>query len=146
VDRDTRTSKAILDVSLQSDQPTELVSGQLARVELEQRVPESGFWIPRLALTADHSGLWSCFVVQPYVSGGDENAGLRGRAEKQSVEVLHVRDEWVFVRGTLQDGQLLIRDGMHRIVPGQQVEVRIENSRIPGGDLSAATRISTGSN
>ena len=101
---------------LPEDAPVQLLTGQLARVQLVQQVAEPGFWIPRLALTADHSGLWSCFIVE-----GDQ---ATGKVRKHSVEVLHQRDDWVFVRGTLRDGQRLISDGTHRVVPGQSVRVQ----------------------
>lgn len=113
VDQATRTCKAILDVVIPDESSVALVTGQLAKVELVQEVADSGFWIPRLALTADHSGLWSCYVV--------DSAEKVSNARKQSVEVLHHRGDWVFVRGTLNDGQMLIDDGLHRIVPGQRV-------------------------
>lgn len=139
VDAATRTCKAILDVRLPDDMPARLLTGQLARVELAQEIHEPGFWIPRLALTADHSGLWSCFVVD----GESQNM----RARKQTVEILHQRDEWVFVRGTLRPGQLLISDGMHRVVPGQRVQVQTETD-MDSTDLSAipASLESTGAN
>jgi multidrug efflux pump subunit AcrA (membrane-fusion protein) len=130
IDAATRTVRAIFDVSLAEDATASVVTGQLVKVELFQEVEEPGFWVPRLALTADHSGLWSCLVVQ-----GNERGG---QAVKQSVEILHIRDEWAYVRGTLQTGQILIRDGMHRVVPGQNVTVRLSGPDTASSGLSSA--------
>jgi len=126
MDPRTRTYKAILDVTAESDQTLPIAEGQMARVDLTEEVEEKGFWIPRLALTADHAGLWSCYTV-------DLDAQGMGSVTKQSVEILHLREDWVFVRGTLIDGQVLIREGTERVVPGHQVRVEIVEPRM---DLS----------
>ena len=41
--------------------------------------------------------------------------------ERRVVEVLHTEGDQVLVRGTLQDGELVVIDGLHRIVAGQLV-------------------------
>ena len=123
MDPRTRTYKAILDVTLDTDQPLRIAEGQMARVELTDEVEQAGFWIPRLALTADHAGLWGCYTVEL------DDQGI-GTVAKQSVEILHLREDWVFVRGTLSDGQVLIREGTERIVPGQRVQVDIVQPRM----------------
>ncbi len=127
IDAATRTYKVILDISLEPEELTSIASGQLAKVELIEEVKDPGFWVPSLALTADHSGLWCCYTVAEDASGATV-------AVKQAVEILHMRDEFVFVRGTLQDGQVLIRGGVPRVVAGQQVRVKMTQ---PSVDSSA---------
>ena len=123
MDPQTRTYKAILDVTLGREQPLQIAEGQMARVELVEEIEQTGFWIPRLALTADHAGLWACYTV-------DLDEQDMGPVTKQAVEILHLREDWVFVRGTLRDGQVLIREGTERIVPGQRVRVEITEPRM----------------
>ncbi len=133
VESGTRTRKAIFDVTLDTGSGSVLIAGQLARVDLKERVDEPGFWIPVSALTADHSGLWSCFVLEP----GTADAN-RGSARKQSVEILHQQDEGVFVRGTLQDGQLLVADGIQRIVADQEIKVKVDLELTESGETTAS--------
>ncbi|MGI9517060.1 MAG: efflux RND transporter periplasmic adaptor subunit [Pirellulaceae bacterium] len=130
----TRTRKAIFDVTLDTRSST-LIAGQLVRVELSEQIDEAGFWVPVSALTADHSGLWSCFVLQP-----DTTVKNYGVVKKQSVEILHQRDEYVYVRGTLQDGQLLVSAGLQRIVAGQKIAIEIDDAtRVP--DVTSTDRL-----
>ena len=41
--------------------------------------------------------------------------------ERRVVEVLHAEADRAYVRGTLQDGDWVVRTGVQRLVPGQQV-------------------------
>jgi len=138
VDPQTRTCNAILDVTLPEQDAGILITGQLAKVRFTQQIQESGFWVPRLSLTADHSGLWSCYVVGGHSKSEPTQGSITGVATKHSVEVLYQRDEWVFVRGTLRDGQFLISEGMHRVVPGQEVTVRASDPSSDAADFSSA--------
>ena len=54
----------------------------------------------------------------------------QGTTEKHTVEILHHRGEWVYVRGTLQDGHNIICNGMHRVVPGQRVVMKQPNRQV----------------
>lgn len=123
IDPGTRTCKAILDIKVADDVASpNLFVGQLSKVVLSQRVEETGFWIPMSSLTEDHSGLWSCLTVDPKKLDADQT----GTAIKHNVEILFQRDQMVFARGTLKEGELLLFTGIHRIVPGQRVSVAIQ--------------------
>ena len=50
------------------------------------------------------------------------------RLERRQVEVLHLRGEDVFVRGAVQDEDLIVSDGLLRVVPGQAVTIRLRPS------------------
>ncbi len=140
VDSATQTRRAIFDLTVNSVAPDEglfpaVVDGQLAQIRLEDRIAEPGFWVPATAITSDHSGLWSCLILIPAdrTAVGETSTGessCSGVVGKQSIEVLHQRDDWLFVRGTLEDGQILITNGLHRIVPGQMVTARIDTSAV----------------
>ncbi len=152
VDSATQTRRAIFELDCESLPGDLLVEGQLAQIRLMEPVTEPGFWVPASAITSDHSGLWSCLTLdtggdplepgtseQPAASGQSPPTGL---ARKQSIEVLHHREGWLFVRGTLADGQLLLTDGLQRVVPGQQAAARIDpNPEYPGEDLLEVTSL-----
>jgi hypothetical protein len=50
--------------------------------------------------------------------------------------VLHTETERVFVRGTLEDSDRIIADGLHRVVPGQRVLASTQ-----GGDALAESSL-----
>lgn len=112
VNPDTRTQIVVFQL-----EPTALPRinpGQTARVELSESIPTGGIWVPTQALTQDIRGLWSVYVVAPSDS---EAYGV----QPASVEILHQESDRVLVRGTLQAGDLIVGNGVHRLVPGQQV-------------------------
>ena len=75
---------------------------------------ESGFWIPSSTLSRGRRGLWSVLVLQPADDG-------KQKAQKRDVEVLHTSGDRALVRGTLDDGDVVIASGAHRVAPGQAV-------------------------
>jgi RND family efflux transporter MFP subunit len=94
----------------------DLFGGSLAELNLKIEVEESGFWVPISALAESHRGLWSVMVVTEVTSG--EN-----KVETRLVEIIHRGRNAVYVRGTLEDGDLIVDSGTGRIVPGQNVRV-----------------------
>ncbi len=90
--------------------------GDLARVQLERRVEERGFWAPTQALTEGVRGLWSVYLLDEAASAADE-AILR----RVDVEVLHVDTDRVFIRGALDSGDRVVMGGHHRLAPGMLV-------------------------
>ena len=113
VDPTTRTVEAVFSV----DGDVAVVDGAIAYVLLSSRIESSGFWVPTAALTEGRRGLWSVFVLHP--------EGERHRIERRDVSVIHARPDRTFVRGTLSDGELIAVDGVHRIVPGQLVDISL---------------------
>jgi len=119
---DTRTVTAILVVpELAGDSPP-VRSGALARLSLPRNVESQGFWLPLGALAESHRGLWSAYVV----AGGNGQAEV---VERRQVEVLHVDSDRAFVRGTLNDGETVVASGLHRLVPGLEVQVAVSPER-----------------
>ncbi len=113
VDPSSRTVTAIFRLKTRDDGP--VLPGQVARLQVEEETSERGFWVPVSSLSKGKRGLWSCYALAADGEGGFQ-------VERRDVEVVHASSERVFVRGTLQDGDLLIKDGVHRVVPGQRVE------------------------
>src|SRR5690606_17585818 len=102
------------------------VPGQPARLRIARFEESRGYWLPTAALTAGTRGLWSCYAVVPVTEGY--------AVERREVELIHVDTERVLVRGMLEEGDLVIRDGVHRVTPGQAVEP-IANDMPDGVDL-----------
>ncbi len=114
VEPDTRTVTAIFHFVTP---PEGVRNGSLARVVVEHRVSERGFWLPISALTESRRGLWSTFALVS--EGGGDPASVR--VERRELQVLHTESERAFVRGTLRDGDVIVATGLHRLVPGQRV-------------------------
>jgi RND family efflux transporter MFP subunit len=93
-----------------------VVSGQLCEVPIKTLVAGSGFWIPTSALSKGIRGLWSVMVVVPAVEGN----GFR--TEKRDIEIINTTEANVLARGTINQGDRIVVDGIHRIADGQLVE------------------------
>ena len=102
------------------------VPGQPVRIRISRHEDARGFWLPTTALATSTRGLWSCYAIVE-----DDDGAYR--IERREVEVVHIDTERVLVRGILaegeqvitallEDGDVVIRDGVHRVVPGQVVE------------------------
>jgi len=107
IDKATRTQLHIFDLN---SVPNGIVRGQLARIELEVEIASKGLWVPISALVRAPRGLWACYVV------GDDHLITR-----REVSVLHSDGGRVYVRGTLRDGERIVKSGAHRVVEGQRV-------------------------
>ncbi len=96
--------------------------GDLATLTVDAIEYETGFWLPLTALTESARGLWACFVavqVDYNARVGTETHRLRRR----ELEIIHHNADRVYVRGTLNDGELVIVEGLHRLV--QDLPVRL---------------------
>ncbi|MEM7204061.1 MAG: HlyD family efflux transporter periplasmic adaptor subunit, partial [Planctomycetota bacterium] len=100
-----------------------LRDGELVEVEFEHRVETAGFWLPHAALTEGARGLWRCFVLEPDPTGGTF------RVVGRTVEVVHFDEERAYVRGALEDSDLVVSGGTHRLVPGISARIAAESAR-----------------
>ncbi len=116
-DRNTRSVDValILHVPLNGIRP-----GDLARLEITRRVDQPGFWLPLAALTESSRGLWAVYVA----NGSDGETGV---IERRELEILHQETDRVFVRGTLASDDRVVVAGIHRLVPGQSVQITSSN-------------------
>ncbi len=110
IDPATRTAIALFDLI---DSPL-VPFGATADLVLEIREDTPGMWLPRSSLRAGTRGLWTVLTVVDAEKG--PTVGV------ESVEILTVRDDEAYVRGTISDGATVIVDGNHRVVPGMTVE------------------------
>jgi len=120
----TRTVDAIFE--LESAQG--VVPGDLARLTLERRVERPGFWLPLGSLAEGDRGVWTNYVAVPLPAA--EAAGEATHViEARTVEVLHEREDRVYVRGAIDSGERVVVEGLHRVVPGQTVRVGVRQAR-----------------
>lgn len=118
VDASTRTVTLVL--QLEPAATTTVSPGQITRLQLAETIPAQGYWLPTTALIGADRGLWSCYVLGEAVSVDGSKAF---EIEQQRIEILHTEGDRVFVRGTLQAGDRIILNGIHRLTPGQLVTV-----------------------
>ena len=122
----TRTVDVLFE--LQTDEG--VLPGDLARLALERRVETPGCWLPLGGLAEGGRGVWTSYVAVPLPAG--ESAGEATHViEARTVEVLHEREDRVYVRGALDTGERVVVEGLHRVVPGQSV--RVDVRRAGGG-------------
>ena len=126
LDRTTRTRVVIL--NLPASAADQVLPGAVARVGIRTQNELAGFWLPISAIQRDLRGLWSVFVV--------ENVSDQPTVARRIIELLHVEMERVLVRGTLQDGDVVIADGTHRIVPGQKVRSKDVSAEFSASAIS----------
>lgn len=99
-----------------------LREGELVEVVISETESQIGFWVPLTALAESARGLWSCYVAEPTADGGLH------RLARREVEILSLQEERAYVIGNLHDGEALVLDGLHRIVPGQTVRLAEQSS------------------
>ncbi|MDJ0676258.1 MAG: HlyD family efflux transporter periplasmic adaptor subunit [Calothrix sp. MO_167.B42] len=115
----TRTQVVVF--KLDSSRILKVNPGQTVRLKLTDTIPTQGFWLSNKALTQGLRGLWSCYVL---TKPNAENTNIPKNAfllEQRSVEILHQESDRVLVRGTLQPGDRIVANGVHRLIPGQMV-------------------------
>jgi RND family efflux transporter MFP subunit len=96
--------------------------GDLATLVIERSEPEAGFWLPLSALTESSRGLWACYVAHE-LAEHDRAGPATHRLRRRELEVIHQEADRVFVRGTLGDGELVVGEGLQRLVPDQLVSL-----------------------
>lgn len=103
-----------------------VLPGDLARLALELPVEKPGFWVPLGSLAEGDRGVWTNYVAVP-LSAEPSDGQRAGEAthviEARPVEVLHEQSDRVYVRGAIEDGERVVVEGLHRIVPGQTVRI-----------------------
>jgi multidrug resistance efflux pump len=117
MDRTTRTQAAIFDLATGAATQG-IVDNQMGRIKFEKSMQEAGFLIPTNAIVNDQQGLWNCYTVE-------ERDG-KTVVQRQSVEVLHFQGDFVFVRGTITEGQRVVAEGLQRLTSGQVVQLKSE--------------------
>ena len=123
LDLATRTLKVVLSLD-PSATDLGIVDGQMGQIEFQQASETRGFKIPVTAIVNDQQGLWSCYTVSK-IDG-------KQIAKRQAIEVLYFQGDWVFVRGTISEGQTIVTSGLQRLSNGQVVKSTRSESKDEG--------------
>ncbi|MEM9942653.1 MAG: hypothetical protein AAF939_13905 [Planctomycetota bacterium] len=99
---------------------SQFVFGQSVEARFSIPTEKPGYWIPLTAVQDAGSGLFSILLANP-------NDDVY-RVEKRLVDIAETREDFVFVISDLK-GQLVIKDGTHRVVPGQKVQINLQESK-----------------
>lgn len=110
IDTNTNTVRVIF--TLQS--PTPHVAA-LAHIHLKNPVRQAGYWIPMDALVRAPRGLWQVYTLQKTTDP------KLYRVEERLVEVIHTDEPLVYIRGNIQEGERIMKNGVFKVVPKQLV-------------------------
>lgn len=95
---------------------TGAIDGERIALMTEQRISQTGFWVPLGALVSDLKGLFAVQIAAE--TDGDTLEVARAPV------VVHFTDaERAFVSGSLRDGDRVITHGTNRVSPGQAVGI-----------------------
>jgi len=111
VDPVTRTTSVVFAIP----PDVRALDGEPITLDYREPVQMRGGWLPMAALLEGQRGTWNVLRVEP----DDELY----RTTRESVEVLDIQGDRVYVFGTLPDGAWVVADGIHRITPGTLVSV-----------------------
>jgi len=110
-DLDNRTQ--VMPALFEVDETTSIPFDDVVHFRFDRTVEARGAWLPLAALIEGEKGLWSVYTAN---ESADERVVTR-----ETLEVLHVDDGRVCVRGTLMSGARVLSGGTNRVVPGQRV-------------------------
>lgn len=112
VEASSRTQRITLQLPELSDN-ADWTYGQVVEVQFWDASENSGIWLPYSALQRQENGLWTAYVI--------EGKGANQTIHRRILEVVQLEAEHALVRGSLKPGEFYVVDGLHRLVPGQQV-------------------------
>lgn len=112
IDASTRTRTIILTLDTAANR--QIAPGEIARFPLTQTTNADGYWLPIKAIKESDRGLWSCYSVVTNDAG-------ETIVKRQYVEIIATQSDRVLVKGTIGSEDLIVTDGIHRLVPGQRV-------------------------
>lgn len=109
---DRATLSRSVRVGIDNDWPP----GALAYVAIEEQVSQAGAWLPDSAVTEGLRGTWVVYVAVPVGDG-------RHQLQARSVIIHHADQSRLFVSGALEQGEQVLKGGLHRYAPGQLVRI-----------------------
>lgn len=112
------------------DLPSELNArpGDLVRVFIPTIEEPGSLVLPLESLSETVQGLWSVYVIEPEASelGASASSGI---ARRVPVVITRQSDSLVEVSGPLKSGDVIIANGVHRVVPGQKVRFELSKTQ-----------------
>ncbi|MHC6648544.1 efflux RND transporter periplasmic adaptor subunit [Alteromonas sp. HB246098] len=113
--RNVQTRTVDILVTLNSNE--QVRPGDMAILSAFRSHSETGAWLPVNALSNGLRGLWRVFVLS-----SESNATIEARV----VEVVYTDGNKAFVRGALKNGDVYVKEGTHKLAPGQMVAIPSE--------------------
>mgnify|MGYP007048892882 FL=1 len=84
--------------------------GSIAKLNLKINKKSRGTWVPLRSLSQSDQGLWALYTID------EKNTVIR-----DLVEIVYFENEYAFVKGTIQDGDLIVLGGAAKIIPGKKI-------------------------
>ena len=83
--------------------------GSIANLQLKISKQAKGTWVPLKSLSQSDQGLWTIYTLE------------NNRVVRDIVEIIYFEDEYAFIDGTIQNGDLVILGGASKIVAGKVI-------------------------
>lgn len=96
------------------------IAGDLVYARIDEPVEKAGFWVPVSALRDGVRGTWQAYALVPHEQS-------LYRIENRDVQVVYLGDSRAYISGALTDREVIVADGLHRLVPGQIVRTESTN-------------------
>lgn len=112
--RATRAIDALFKIDAQAAETLYLMPGDLVSLSVDVEIDKQGAWIPIGALSNGVRGLWTLFII-------DKSTGSQ-IIQPRSVYVEYMEQDYAFVSGAIEQGDLLVVSGLHRLTPNQVVQ------------------------
>jgi multidrug efflux pump subunit AcrA (membrane-fusion protein) len=101
--------------------------GQTVEIRFLMPTGLTGYWLPISSLLRESDGIWSALVVAKTPNDESEASPPSSRVpatvHRRTLEIVQLEDEWVLAQGSIQEGDWVIANGIHRIVSGQTVSI-----------------------
>ncbi|GGI67810.1 RND transporter MFP subunit [Shewanella gelidii] len=90
-----------------------VINGELAYLDYQQQIQQTGYWVPIAALTEGMRGLWNIYVIKP-----QEHAFI---VQRRDVEIIYTDRDKAYIQGAISDKEQFVSQGLHKLVSGQLV-------------------------
>ena len=87
--------------------------GSIAELKLSLTLKGRGTWVPIKSLSQSEQGIWAIYTIN------EEKVVVR-----DLVEIIYFEDEYAYVDGTLNDGDLVILGGAQKIIEGKSIKIQ----------------------
>ena len=87
--------------------------GSIAELKLSLNIEGRGTWVPIKSLSQSEQGIWAIYTIN------EEKVVVR-----DLVEIIYFEDEYAYVDGTLNDGDLVILGGAQKIIEGKSIKIQ----------------------
>ncbi|WP_037027341.1 efflux RND transporter periplasmic adaptor subunit [Psychromonas aquimarina] len=94
----------------------DVINGELVYLQFADKHQQAGYWVPLTAMTDGLRGVWNVYAL----TTNEDNSY---KVQRRTVQVLYADGQQAYISGAVSDNELLAADGLHRLVPGQNVQL-----------------------